>query len=92
MTATISIDKAGRMVLPKVIREKLQLRAGSKIKVEVCGDKIEMTPDFVEGRVERRADGLPVIVGWERFDAARAVEEAREEYLDRQAGIDRDES
>lgn len=34
-------------------------------------------------RIESRPDGLPVVVGWEEFDAAKAVQDMREQHLDR---------
>lgn len=83
MIATITLDKAGRIVLPKRIREKMHLHEGSRLRVELSGDTLELTPEAAETRIERAEDGLPVIVGWEGFDAVQAVAEAREEYLER---------
>lgn len=83
MTATITLDKAGRVVLPKRIRDRLHLREGSRLRIELTGDTLELTPEVPETRIERGGDGLPVIVGWEGFDAVQAVAEAREEYLER---------
>jgi AbrB family looped-hinge helix DNA binding protein len=40
MTATL--DKAGRIVLPKKLREKLHLKPGAKLTIEFVGDKIEI--------------------------------------------------
>lgn len=42
MTATITIDKAGRLVLPKAMRDKLRLRPGSRLTADLVGDKIEL--------------------------------------------------
>lgn len=84
MTATITIDKAGRVVLPKSIRERLHLREGSRLKVEVLGDRLELTQEAPEVRVEMRGKRR-VVVGWDGFDAAGAVKAAREEQLDRLA-------
>jgi AbrB family looped-hinge helix DNA binding protein len=83
MTATITIDKAGRLVLPKVMRDKLRLRAGSRLTVDLVGDKIELAEAMPEARIERRKDGLPVVVGWEGFDAAKAVREMRADQVAR---------
>ena len=44
MNATVTMDVAGRLVLPKAVRERLHLRAGSKLNVEIIADKIELTP------------------------------------------------
>ena len=82
MATTIPIDKAGRVVLPKAIRERMHLHEGSRLHVDVVGDKIELTPEAEEVQIEER-DGLRVIVGWEGFDAAEAVRDAREEHLER---------
>ncbi len=51
MTATL--DKAGRIVLPKNLREKLHLKPGAKFRIEVVGDKIEielvLCHSFIDG-------------------------------------------
>ena len=41
---TISVDKAGRLVLPKAVRDGFRLRAGSKLELEVCGDHLRLRP------------------------------------------------
>ncbi len=83
MTATVMIDKAGRLVLPKLIRERLHLRPGAQLKAEIVGDKIELSQEIPVAKIVRKKDGLPVVVGWEGFDAARAVLEMREEQVER---------
>lgn len=54
MTATTTMDKSGRLVLPKIIREKLHLTSSAKLKIEVVGDKIQLSEAPVEARIERR--------------------------------------
>jgi AbrB family looped-hinge helix DNA binding protein len=44
MTIKVSIDKAGRMVVPKPLREKLRLEAGDKLLIESDGDQITLRP------------------------------------------------
>ena len=85
MSTTITLGKAGRIVVPKTIRDRLHLREGSRLRVEVVADKLEFTPEVDEVKIEKRG-GLPVITGWKGFNAAKAVNEMREEYLDRLAG------
>ena len=46
MSSTISIDQAGRLVLPKAIRERFNLIGGTKLRVETIGDHLELTPIF----------------------------------------------
>lgn len=40
----ISIDKAGRVVLPKDLRDRLRLEAGDKLLVEETGEQIILRP------------------------------------------------
>ncbi len=83
MTATLVLDKAGRLVLPKPVRDLMHLRAGSKLRLEIVGDKLELTQEAAKVKIERRKDGLRVVVGWEGFDAAKAVREMRDDQVDR---------
>ena len=79
MNASIVVGEAGRVVLPKAIRERLHLRKGTKLKADIVGDKIELSllPD-TDVRIERRGKRL-VIVGGEPFDAVAAIKADREE-------------
>lgn len=79
MTATITLDSAGRLVLPKAMRDQLHLSAGSKLKANVVADKIELTPEpDLDVRIERRGK-LLVIVGGAPFSAVAAIKADREE-------------
>ena len=40
----ISLDKAGRVVLPKDLRDKLRLEAGDELLVEETGEQIILRP------------------------------------------------
>lgn len=82
MTATL--DKAGRLVLPKKLREKLRLRAGMVFKLDVVGDKIELEQELPKTEIAWR-NGLPVVMGWEGFDAGKAVRDALEDLEERLA-------
>ncbi len=44
MASTVSIDKAGRLVLPKPIRDKLGLAPGDDLLIESEGDAITLRP------------------------------------------------
>jgi AbrB family looped-hinge helix DNA binding protein len=41
---TLTIDKAGRLVLPKAIRDEMQLRPGDALEVENSEDRIVLRP------------------------------------------------
>jgi AbrB family looped-hinge helix DNA binding protein len=85
MTTTLTVDKAGRVVIPKRIREKMHLQPGTRLRLELVGDRLELTHEPSEVYLERRGKRR-VIVGWEGFDAVQAVQDARHEHLDRLAG------
>ena len=40
MTATLTLDSAGRLVLPKPVRDKMHLRTGAKLRLDVVGDRM----------------------------------------------------
>ncbi len=44
MTAKITIDKAGRVVIPKMLRDRLRLGAGDELVLESSGECITLRP------------------------------------------------
>jgi AbrB family looped-hinge helix DNA binding protein len=44
MTTTLTLDKAGRVVLPKPVRDEMQLRAGDSLELESSEDRIILRP------------------------------------------------
>jgi AbrB family looped-hinge helix DNA binding protein len=44
MTITLTLDKAGRVVLPKPVRDEMQLRAGDSLELESSEDRIVLRP------------------------------------------------
>lgn len=44
MTTTLTIDKAGRVVIPKRLRDQLHLAAGDSLQLESSGDAITLRP------------------------------------------------
>lgn len=78
----LSVDKAGRIIIPKAIREKLHLHPGTPLQVDVIDDRIQLTQVPPEIRLEKRGKRR-VVVGTGAFDATEVVAEAREDYLSR---------
>ena len=52
MNTTLTVDKAGRVVLPKPVRDELQLSAGDSLELETADDQIVLRP--VRNRVGMR--------------------------------------
>jgi AbrB family looped-hinge helix DNA binding protein len=67
MSTTVEIDKAGRIVVPKNLRDALHLTPGARIKIERSGDTLVLEQDFPEVKLEMR-DGLWVMVGGPQHD------------------------
>ena len=44
MNTRLTLDKAGRVVIPKPLREKLHLEAGDTLEMESAGEQITLRP------------------------------------------------
>lgn len=44
MTATIEVDKLGRFVIPKKLREALHLQPGDKLEAHTDGERLTLEP------------------------------------------------
>ena len=81
MEKLISIDPIGRTVLPKAIREAVNLGKGGAAKVRlVPGGIIQIEPVATEGRRLKKVGKFLVAVsdGEARFDAAEDVRAERD--------------
>ena len=91
-----TIDAAGRVVIPKKIREKAGLQPGTEVDVSLCDGRVEIEPVAVEARLEWR-DGFLVAVFPEGTPplTAEEVEATRqaiyEERARRALGLDLDD-
>ena len=80
MNRTITIDQAGRIVLPKAVRQRLNLGPGSRLTLDVVAQRIELTP-------QAQADAELLVTPGKRtvlratgkaFDAAAATRAERD--------------
>lgn len=78
MTSTVTLDRAGRIVLPKKIRDSLDLVPGTTLRVDVVGDRLEMIEAPKKMTLVKKGSRR-VVVGWKGFDAAASVQEMRDE-------------
>jgi AbrB family transcriptional regulator (stage V sporulation protein T) len=53
MNATLTLDRAGRIVLPKAVREELQLDPGDSLELKVSEDQIVLRPARGNGRMKK---------------------------------------
>jgi AbrB family looped-hinge helix DNA binding protein len=60
-TMKTTIDRAGRVVVPKALRQAIGLQPGSEIELSATDGRIELEPAPLEVRLERRG-GLLVAV------------------------------
>lgn len=44
MTSTVKIDKAGRVVLPKAVRDGLRITPGDTLELKVEGERVILRP------------------------------------------------
>ena len=54
MNTTVTIDKAGRLVLPKPVRDALHLKAGATLEVQQEGDAITLRPTQTKATLRRK--------------------------------------
>ena len=45
MKQALTMDSAGRIVLPSAVRRALNLTAGSRLRLDVVAQRIELTPE-----------------------------------------------
>ena len=57
----VTLDRAGRIVIPKDIRDRLSLSAEAEFEIAAEGDEIRLTPLRNRSRQIVEIDGWPVI-------------------------------
>jgi AbrB family looped-hinge helix DNA binding protein len=57
----IDVDKVGRLVLPKEVRERYGIVRGGRLELVDTGDGMLLTPQVVATPVTHLANGFPVL-------------------------------
>jgi AbrB family looped-hinge helix DNA binding protein len=79
---TVQIDQAGRMVLPKPLRDRFRLKAGDTLAIGVRGDAIELRPTHAHGQL-KRVNGVLVFTGSDALaNGEDLVAQSRDERID----------
>jgi AbrB family looped-hinge helix DNA binding protein len=81
MTAKLTIDKAGRVVIPKSFRDELHLSSGDSLEIESQGDEIIIRPVREESTMFKE-EGMWVIRTGKPLtveDVNAVIESGREE-------------
>jgi AbrB family looped-hinge helix DNA binding protein len=80
MSQAITIDRAGRIVLPAELRRRLNLGPGSRLRLDVVAQHIELTPETepVTGLAMSASRRTVLQPTGEPFDAAAAMRAERE--------------
>ena len=82
MDTKVQIDLAGRVVLPKKIRERFRLQGGDTLTLEVKGDAIELRPQKPTAQL-RRVNGVLVLVSDMSLPVERDLTaESRDQRID----------
>ena len=88
MNATVTIDKAGRVVLPKALRDKLRLAPGDSLDLMVEGEQVTLRPRRITPPLQKER-GVWVFRTGEPLTAAETREtlcRIRESRQQRNAG------
>jgi AbrB family looped-hinge helix DNA binding protein len=84
---TLKIDRAGRVILPKPVRDRLGLQAGSEMEMEETAGGIVLRPAERQPSMIKK-HGLWVHTGKvpSGFDIVQAIRDDREERIRKLAG------
>jgi len=84
MGKRVTIDHAGRIVIPKAIRDRYGLHSGSNLEIAEDGDRISLEPSAEEAVVSKR--GKLLIIASELAGEPGDARSMRDERIDRLAG------
>jgi len=69
MTTTVTLDRAGRVVIPKSLREELRLEPGDQLELESEGERVTMRPMRASSPL-RKEHGVWVFRGSKKIPAS----------------------
>jgi AbrB family looped-hinge helix DNA binding protein len=81
MNITVTLDKAGRVVIPKALRDDLRLQPGDALELESAGESVTLRPVRSTTRL-RKEHGVWVFRTGKRLTAAvtdQVLRESREQ-------------
>lgn len=86
MSYTIPIDKAGRIVIPKAIRQQIGADASTKFELDVVLDRIELTPikspDESKAKLIKKNGRLVIAATGKTFSSAEAIRLDRDDRME----------
>jgi AbrB family looped-hinge helix DNA binding protein len=80
MNMTVTLDKAGRVVIPKTLRDELRLEPGDSLELESEGERVTLSPVRSASPLSRKR-GVWVFRGGAKLTAAatdKALRDIRE--------------
>jgi AbrB family looped-hinge helix DNA binding protein len=88
MDSKVTLDRAGRVVLPKKLRDELRLSPGDTFDLSIQGDAVTLRPRRSASPLQKK-DGIWVFVSGKTLsaeEAAKALRDLREQRDRRNAG------
>jgi AbrB family looped-hinge helix DNA binding protein len=84
---TLKIDRAGRVVLPKPVRDRYGLKAGANLEIQETAEGVVLKPVQQRASLVTR-DGLLIHRGKlpKGYDWSRLIEDDREDRMRKLAG------
>jgi len=82
MSINVQMDSAGRVVLPKKVRERFRLRGGDTLVLEVKGDAIRLQPQQARAQLKRVNGVLVVVSDMPLAEGRDLVAESRDERIE----------
>jgi AbrB family looped-hinge helix DNA binding protein len=81
MSKPLTVDRLGRLVLPKALRQRYGLEAGAELELTDTGDGILLTPRRAPSTLSRLKNGFPVLSlpGHTDVDLGALIERSRED-------------